>query len=257
LNTADCAVLPHKWFGLSDPVYARLNQACLLAGKLLLAFYNDDDGRPIDGLGSTTILFRTSMDARNHARYPLERPMVPLIPDSFTNVLMSATTPISVGFCGNVCGRRRRVLDELAEGLPITNFIYRRGHWAPGIDMHVARSEFLENMRSSLFIVCVRGAGNFSYRLYETLMMGRIPILVHTDGMYPATERLMRVCVCVDWSAIGTGRLVEAVRAFHEAHYGALDEAQRACRALWVQCYSGRGILEDVYETVARPPSQL
>lgn len=254
LSTADCAVLPHKWKGSADPVYARLNQACLLAGKLLLAFYNDDDARPVVGLGSTTVLFRTSLYAHNRARHPLERPLAPLVPDCFTGAFLSPTEPLSVGFCGNVCAMRRRVLDELAAASDLhTNFISRRGYWAPGIDPHVARVEFWENMRSSLFVVCVRGAGNFSYRLYETLMMGRIPIIVHTDGVYPWAEQLLRVCVCVDWGVLGTGRLVESVRTFYEAHYGALDVAQRTCRTLWEQCYSGPGILRDVWDTVSRP----
>ena len=259
LSTADCAVLPHKWKGLADPAYARLNQACLLAGKLLLAFFNDDDARPVVGLGSTTLLFRTSMYAQNRAQHPLEKPLAPLVPDCFTGVFLSPTEPLSVGFCGNVCAMRQRVLDELTWSGLNTNFIYRQGYWARGIDPHVARAEFWENMRTSLFIVCVRGAGNFSYRLYETLMMGRIPIIVHTDGMYPCSEQLLRVCVCVDWGVLGTGCLVDSVRTFYEAHYGALDAAQRACRALWEQCYSARGILQDVHDTVSSgaPHSRL
>jgi hypothetical protein len=261
LGAADCAVLPHKWTGLSDPAYARLNQACIRAGKLLLAFYNDDDDRPVVGLGATTILFRTSMYARNRALHPLERPLAPLVPDCYSGSLLSATEPLSVGFCGNVCARRRRVLAELerAGSSVRTNFICRNGYWAPGVAMPVARAEFLENMRSSLFVVCMRGAGNFSYRLYETLMMARIPILVHTDGMYPAAEHLACVCVRVDEAAVGTGRLVEALLAFYTAHHGALDVAQLACRALWMRCYSGRGILHDVHRTALAPlpPAQL
>ena len=42
----------------------------------------------------------------------------------------------------------------------------------------------------SLFTFCYRGAGNFSYRFYETLMMGRIPILVNTDCVFPFEDKV-------------------------------------------------------------------
>ena len=48
-----------------------------------------------------------------------------------------------------------------------------------------ARKEFNENVRRNLFTFCFRGAGNFSYRFYETLMMGRIPLFVDTDCVFP------------------------------------------------------------------------
>jgi hypothetical protein len=143
------------------------------------------------------------------------------------------------------------VLDELRRAPGVrTDFVVREGYWAPGVERVAARDEYWQNMRASLFVVCVRGAGNFSYRLYETLMMGRIPLLVHTDGMYPAADHLAQVCVCVDEAAIGTGRLVDALRAFHAAHDGTLDVAQRACRALWLERYSDTGILAYIVDSI-------
>lgn len=41
--------------------------------------------------------------------------------------------------------------------------------------------EFYENLRDSDYVVCVRGAGNFSVRFYETLAMGRIPVFINMD----------------------------------------------------------------------------
>ena len=37
----------------------------------------------------------------------------------------------------------------------------------------------------NLYGLCVRGFGNFSFRLGETLMMGRIPILIDTECILP------------------------------------------------------------------------
>ena len=43
----------------------------------------------------------------------------------------------------------------------------------------------MKNLRDNCFNVCMRGAGNFSYRLYETMMMGRIPIIINSDQVFP------------------------------------------------------------------------
>jgi hypothetical protein len=45
-------------------------------------------------------------------------------------------------------------------------------------------------MVNSLFVLCVRGDGNFSYRLYETLSAGRIPIIINTDLKLPLENLL-------------------------------------------------------------------
>lgn len=55
-------------------------------------------------------------------------------------------------------------------------------------DKERTTKEFYDNIKNTEYTVCVRGAGNFSVRLYETLAMGRIPILVNTDCLYPLEE---------------------------------------------------------------------
>jgi hypothetical protein len=44
---------------------------------------------------------------------------------------------------------------------------------------------FIQNMLSCDYGLCVRGFGNYSYRLYEVLSMGRIPVFVNTDCILP------------------------------------------------------------------------
>lgn len=70
------------------------------------------------------------------------------------------------------------------------NFIIRKKHRA-GVeflktkDTHKSTTEFFDNIKNSDYVLCVRGVGNFSVRLYETLAMGRIPVFVNTDCMLP------------------------------------------------------------------------
>ena len=74
-----------------------------------------------------------------------------------------------------------------------TNFILRKKYRA-GVSTPEEREkttqEFYQNINSSQYVLCVRGAGNFSVRFYETLMMGRIPLYVHTDGFLPLSNKI-------------------------------------------------------------------
>lgn len=69
-----------------------------------------------------------------------------------------------------------------------SNFIIRTHYRAGAITQEKRQKttiEFFDNIRDSDYVLCVRGAGNFSVRLYETLAMGRIPVFVNTDCILP------------------------------------------------------------------------
>lgn len=74
-----------------------------------------------------------------------------------------------------------------------TDFIIRDGFWAQGLnDKLKVREEYAKNMIQSPYTFVTRGAGNFSYRLYEVMSCGRIPVFVNTDSVLPY-DRL------IDW----------------------------------------------------------
>lgn len=65
-----------------------------------------------------------------------------------------------------------------------TNFIYRngyRGNAKNDKDRERTTNEYYQNMVDSTHVLCIRGTGNFSTRYWETIMMGRIPIVIDTD----------------------------------------------------------------------------
>jgi hypothetical protein len=89
-----------------------------------------------------------------------------------------------------ISAHRRYDLLKNLEGLSIqnkvfdTNFIYRDGYRAKAkteLDRKTTTQEYYENIKQSTHILCVRGTGNFSVRYWETIMMGRIPIVIDTD----------------------------------------------------------------------------
>ena len=87
---------------------------------------------------------------------------------------------------------RNRALAVLEQDPRIeTNFI-KRAKYRAGVRTEEERRkttmEFYDNMIHSDFILCVRGGGNFSVRLYETMAMGRIPLFLDTDCLLPLPE---------------------------------------------------------------------
>lgn len=40
---------------------------------------------------------------------------------------------------------------------------------------------YMEELKNCIYSLCPRGIGNFSYRVYETMACGRIPIIIHDD----------------------------------------------------------------------------
>ena len=84
---------------------------------------------------------------------------------------------------------RNKVLRTLIKSDKVyTNFIFRSKYRARAIkqvDRLRTTGKYFKNIFDSDYVVCVRGGGNFSVRFYETLAMGRIPILIDTDCILP------------------------------------------------------------------------
>ena len=111
------------------------------------------------------------------------------------------------------------------------------------------RREFVENIRGSDYIVCVRGSGNFSTRLYETLCMGRIPLIIDTDCVVPFAgleewKKLAIWCPASDIESAGA-----RVAAFHAALTPQdFIDSQRACRHFWAERLSPEGFFAHMAE---------
>ena len=96
------------------------------------------------------------------------------------------------------------------------------------------RREYVDSVLSCDYALCMRGAGNWSYRLFETLSAGRIPVLVDTDTLLPLEGE-------IDWTQhlcrIPASRLHDAGRLLAEFHadIGAagFERMQLANRKLW------------------------
>lgn len=118
--------------------------------------------------------------------------IAPQVEDNFDFFL---TEPkLSIGFVGQKMHNRQTYLDYLSKCSIETNFIIRDAYIHKLSQQH--KQDFENNMSNNLFTFCYRGRGNFSVRFYETIMRGRIPIVITTDNVFPYEDK-------IDYSRIG------------------------------------------------------
>jgi hypothetical protein len=117
---------------------------------------------------------------------------------------------------------RHNFLETLEKASNIySNFIYRKQYRAGAvnpIDKKATSLEFYDNMYNNLYTFCLRGTGNFSVRFYETLAMGRIPVLINTDCKLPLESVINwnKHALIVDENDVN--RLPEILLQFHKSH---------------------------------------
>lgn len=140
-----------------------------------------------------------------------------------------------------------------AEGLA-TDFIVREAYYGGPPEAGQAervrqRAEYVQNLARCGYALCVRGWGNYSFRFFEAMSLGRIPVLVDTDCPLPLEDEIDydRLMVRVPEAALAS--LPARVRQFHHG----LDDAgfrglQQEIRRTWVERLSPLGF----YAAVAR-----
>lgn len=165
----------------------------------------------------------------------------------------------------DTCGRyvRAAAVQVLAESsLVETNFVLRdrflggallptgEPDWQALVQ---SRKEYVQNICNSDYVLCVRGAGNFSYRLYETLACGRIPVFVDTDCLLPYHSSIdwRQHCVWVDQSELG--QLPLRVAQFHDSLTDRqFIELQKRCREFWQKFLSPEGYFRNFHRHLQR-----
>ncbi len=90
--------------------------------------------------------------------------------------------------------RMQAIAHLRSSDLICTNFIIRKsysGHASTiTIEPETARKEYRENLLQSDYALVIKGDGNYSYRFYEALSLGRIPVLLDTDCVLPLSDRI-------------------------------------------------------------------
>jgi hypothetical protein len=185
LEDCDYGVLPGK-YRAGD---SRISVLCSIAaskGKKVLGFHNDDSEASYS-LPPNLILFRTSVGKSQI--HPQERVFPALVADYFPNhSLPNVSTNLKIGYVGRNCPHRERVLNQLKDLSLKVEAQYTGAFWGTRSDLAAklkAKRDFHQSLKDCSFALCMRGAGNFSYRLYEALSFGAVPLLIDTDTVLP------------------------------------------------------------------------
>jgi hypothetical protein len=152
---------------------------------------------------------------------------------------------------------RTRALTALARSRRVTtNFVFRDRYLGPQAIKqatsdaelaHQLRDEFVTNIVSSDYVVCARGGGNYSRRLYETLSCGRIPIFINTDCVLPYDFELDWREFCVWIEADEIDDIGDIVADFHRSlSPDAFLALQQECRRIWQEMLSPEGFFANL-----------
>jgi hypothetical protein len=152
---------------------------------------------------------------------------------------------------------RSMALDLLSRSTALRcEFVIRQEWWNGAVKETIvdadlvqrSHREFVANMINSDYVLCARGEGNCSYRLYETLCCGRIPIFINTDCVLPYEQWIDWKQYCVWIEERDLPRIADIVVDFHERlSPRSFQTLQKACRQLWLDWLSPQGFFSNFH----------
>lgn len=123
-----------------------------------------------------------------------------------------------------------------------TNFIFRKKYRAGATNaetIFATTNDFFLNIYNNPYTFCMRGGGNFSVRLYETLAMGRIPVFINTNCRLPFINQIDWTKHCIIIDEKDSNQLNNKIIQFH-SQFSKLEfiTLQRSNRILWEKYFT-------------------
>lgn len=211
-DEADVILFVNAHQHLSDWRMQGLRSHPLVRAHPRKALVYDERDLPRDLLpGVYVAMPRRCFDPRRHRAYAYPR----LLTD--TRSVRDRPPDLLFSFQGRRAGPLRdRVFALPPSPLAVVEDTSRHdffaGHDARGLAE--AKSRYLDVVGRSRFVLCPRGAGTASIRLFETLAAGRVPVVISDDWVPPAG---------IDWKACSV-RLPESEIDAAPARLAALEE---------------------------------
>lgn len=158
---------------------------------------------------------------------------------------------------------RKRILVGLQRSDRVkSNFLLRPGYLGDfrrqGFDpahMESIRREYFENSVQSDYVLCMRVVGNFSYRFYETLSLGRIPIFVNTDCVLPL-DSILNYKDLVVWIELDEIDRIDqkVLDHFNKIGKDGLIDLQVRLREIWKEFLSPEGFFRNIHKVLQTNP---
>lgn len=134
------------------------------------------------------------------------------------NAFFGRTAPRVARFALGRSLRKHTLKEALKSPELKTDFIERNhGHFNQSKEgQKLAQEEYISNIQKNAYTLCMRGIENYSFRLYEVMSAGRIPIIIDTNIRLPELESLKweEFSVIVPYSEVGN--IGKIVAAFHD-----------------------------------------
>jgi len=285
LQEADALLLPGEYvFGSQEAL--EMVELAKLHGKKLLVFFNSDSDKdiPLDN----TIIFRTSLYSSK--KKPNEF-AVPGWSSDFLKTHFRGQTQIRdkhdipvVGYTGYIdyfglgsyfTNLFRRIKNygrihpgahlrgkatRLISNSPLikTKFFLRNfsgtimGKYYSAKVFEDLRNEYVQNIIESDYTLVSRGGGNFSYRLYEVLSCGRIPVFINTDCVLPFDH-------IIDWKdymiwieAQDIEQIASIIYSYHEKlNNEKYHHVQFQARLLYENWITPKGFYSNIYKCLS------
>jgi len=107
-------------------------------------------------------------------------------------------------------------------------------------ELNALKMQFVQQMYESKFVLCPRGSGASSFRIFEAMQIGRAPVIIADGWLPPPGPDWQRFAIFVSEDSLE--RLPEILKT-HEARWQEMGEmAQRA----WFQFYSPQHLGETI-----------
>jgi len=151
-----------------------------------------------------------------------------------------ASKKLSISFCGYFDNNipeyhiRENIVNKFLKEIPERCDFIINNSWGNLNDS----LKFYKNIKNNLYGLCVRGGGNFSFRLGEVLMMGRIPILIDTDCILPFPDLIPYDTNFIRIPIKKIDDMVNIIEKYHESHTKEeLIQIQKENRLIWETYY--------------------
>jgi hypothetical protein len=251
LENSDIVVYPaHPTININKFVEFQRNTL----SRPLIVFFNDDSDQKLP-VRDNTYIFRTSFYKSTQLGHEYALPGWSA-DFGTTNSRKWAEQPV-ISFCGQLypLAIRKMALRILKKDpRVICDFIERSKFWGDAITnpelSYEVRKEFIENINNGDYVLCARGGGNFSYRLYETMMSGRIPLFIDTDCVLPFDNY-------INWNKLfpvvkinEINNIVDILLEFHNKSKENFIEIQNNLRRIWEEWLSPYGFFKNINRVV-------
>jgi hypothetical protein len=105
-----------------------------------------------------------------------------------------------------------------------------------GFDASATKKDaFAEHLRRMTYVLCPRGCENYSFRVYEALRFGRVPVIIDTDMVFPGPIDWDEIAVVVPGNSPEKihERVIEDYRSLDAKRFIARQEAALAAGAFF------------------------